>query len=177
MLGQDGNGPDLALIHHLRRGVPTGIHCDLPSSHQWPPSNDPHIDPDTLSLDLCHGNWKAAEEAGEEVQALIDKEVQAGWMVATDLALEEAKLKWPLGISLGKLNVVYAQGRGPCQVLNSAICGVNSKCHLPQRVALPMATDIRQATQPSDPHGSVDFKAAQQVMVRPKDQRPSPLRL
>ena len=81
------------------------------------------------------------------------------------MTLEQAKKHWPKGTALGKLNLVLAEGRDPRLVLDSTICGVNPKCHLPEKVALPMAADICLATKPSDEHGaftgaSVDFKAA-----------------
>ena len=70
------------------------------------------------------------------------------------MTLEQAKAHWPKGTALGKLNLVLAEGRDPRLVLDSTICGVNPKCHLPERVALPMAADICLATKPSDDHGA-----------------------
>ena len=81
------------------------------------------------------------------------------------MSLEEAKAFWPKGLALGKLNVVFADGKDPRLVLDSTICGVNPRCHIPERVTLPMAADLRLATQPHDSHGafigaSLDFKAS-----------------
>ena len=75
----------------------------------------------------------------------------------------EAQKNWPSGTAVGKLNIVFAEGKEPRLVLDSTICGVNPRCHLPERVALPMASDIRLATQASDHHG---YK---QVKVREED--------
>ena len=91
------------------------------------------------------------------------------------MSLEEAQKHWPSGTAVGKLNIVFADGKEPRLVLDSTICGVNPRCHLPERVALPMASDIRLATQAHDPRGafvgaSIDFKAAhKQVKVREED--------
>ena len=167
--------PDLALLRHMERGVPTGIFEPIPSSHQWPPASE-HKESEALTqLDLCTGNWKAADEHPQEVAALIAKEAEQGWVEKTDMSLEEAKAFWPKGVALGKLNVVFAEGNAPRLVLDSTICGVNPRCYIPERVALPMAADLRLATQPHDSHGafigaSLDFKAAhKQVKIRPED--------
>ena len=113
--------PDLA----MERGVPTGIFDPIPSSHQWPPASE-HKESEALTqLDLCTGNWKAAEEHPQEVAALIEKEIEQGWVEQTNMSLEEAKAFWPKGVALGKLNVVFADGKDPRLVLDSTICGVN----------------------------------------------------
>ena len=45
--------PDLALLQHMERGVPTGIFDPIPSSHQWPPASE-HKESEALTqLDLC----------------------------------------------------------------------------------------------------------------------------
>ena len=171
--------PDLALLRHMERGVPAGIFEPIPSSNRWRPASD-HKESEALTqLDLCTGNWKAADEHPQEVAALIAKEIEQGWVEKTDMSLEEAKAFWPKGVALGKLNVVFAEGKDPRLVLDSTICGVNPRCHIPERVALPMAADLRLATQPHDSHGafigaSLDFKAAhKQVKIRPEERPPS----
>ena len=174
-LGIATQDPDLALLAHLEQGVPTGVITPLPSSHQWPRANDTSEQAEAIQLDMCEGNWKAAEEHPEEVRALIQKEIEQGWVIETHMTLEQAKKHWPKGTALGKLNLVLAEGRDPRLVLDSTICGVNPKCHLPEKVALPMAADICLATKPSDDHGaftgaSVDFKAAhKQVQIKPEE--------
>ena len=146
--------PDPALLQHMERGVPTGIFDPIPSSHQWPPASE-HKESEALTqLDLCIGNWKAAEDHPQEVAALIQKEIEQGWVEQTNMSLEEAKAFWPKGVALGKLNVVFADGKDPRLVLDSTICGVNPRCHIPERVTLPMAADLRLATQPHDSHGA-----------------------
>ena len=91
------------------------------------------------------------------------------------MSLDEAHAFWPKGIGLGKLNVVSAEGKDPRLVLESTICGVNPRCHIPERVALAMAADLHLATQSHDSHGacvgaSLDFKAAhKQVEIRPEE--------
>ena len=55
------------------------------------------------------------------------------------------------------------------------MCRVNTRCHLPERLSLPMASDLALSTQPANTPGafvraSIDFKAAhKQVQVRPEE--------
>ena len=55
------------------------------------------------------------------------------------------------------------------------MCHVNTRCYLPERLSLPMASDLALSTQPEDTPGafigaSLDFKAAhKQVQVRRKE--------
>ena len=52
---------------------------------------------------------------------------------------------------------------------------LDSRCHLPERLSLPMASDLALSTQPEDTPGafvgaSIDFKAAhKQVQARPEE--------
>ena len=69
---------DLALIPMLREGVTTGVQEPIPSSLQWPKKSQPYQD--FLPLEMCEGNWSAAEAKPSVVQALIDKEIEAGWV-------------------------------------------------------------------------------------------------
>ena len=163
----------LALLPFLQHGVPTGAVSALPPSLQWPakkPDSMPQPD-----LEICEGNWKMAEDEPETVQGLLRKEIANNWIVETSLSIADAREKWPLGIAVGKLNVVFAEGKEPRLVLDSAVCQVNTRCHLPERLSLPMASDLALSTQPEDTPGafigaSIDFKAAhKQVQVRPEE--------
>ena len=63
--------------------------------------------------------------------------------VETSLSRADARKKWPLGIAVGKLNVVFTEGKEPRLVLDSTVCQVNTRCQLPERLSLPMASDSR----------------------------------
>ena len=164
----------LSLLHALasmtRHPLLRGPSCELPRSMQWPPKEHadlPH------ELTECMGNWKAAEAEPETVSALLEKEISSGWVVRTEMSIEQARQHWHKGIAIGKLNVVHAEGKEPRLVLDSTVCGVNPKCNIPERVSLPMASDVRLAFMPEDTHASFigasfDFKAAhKQVQVHP----------
>ena len=109
------------------------------------------------------------------MSALIDKEISIGWVVRTDMSVEQARQHWRKGVVVGKLNVARAEGIEPRLVLDSTVCGVNPKCNLPERVSLPMASDVRLAfmlgdTRASFIGASFDFKAARkQFQVHPSE--------
>ena len=87
-------------------------------------------------LKLCEeSSLLAARFTQKGMQSLLDKEISNNWVVATSLTLAEAKKQWPLG----KLNVVFAEGKEPRLVLDSTVCQVNTRCYLPERLSLPVA--------------------------------------
>ena len=165
---------DLALIPMLRQGVTTGVQEPIPSSFQWPRKSQPYQD--FLPLEMCDGNWSAAEAKPSIVQALIDKEIEAGWVSKVEGGRAEALRRWPSATAVGKLNLVEAPGKDPRLVLDSTVCQVNTNCSFSEAVQLPTVSDVCSSFQPSDPHSmwigaSLDFKAAhKQVKVRPADQ-------
>ena len=57
--------------------------------------------------------WKMAEDEPETVQGLLRNEIANNWIVETGLSVAEAREKWPLGIAVGKLNVVFAEKKKP----------------------------------------------------------------
>ena len=154
LVGAVTDDPDMALLHFMEHGVPTGVTSPIPTSHQWPPATEQSEMEASTPLDLCDGNWKAATDHPTEVAALIQKEIDNGWVLEANMSVTEAQQRWPTGTAVGKLNIVFAEGKEPRLVLDSTICGVNPRCHLPERVALPMASDIRLATHASDHHGA-----------------------
>ena len=141
---------DLALIPMLRQGVTTGVQEPIPSSVQWPKKSQPYQD--FLTLEMCEGNWSAAEAKPPIVQALIDKEIEAGWVCKIPGGRKEAQERWPSATAIGKLlNLVEAPGKDPRLVLDSTVCQVNTNCSLPEAVQLPTVSDVCFSFQPSDP--------------------------
>ena len=117
---------------------------------------------------------QAAEAEPETVSALLEKEIANGWVIRTGMSIEQARQHWHKGIAVGKLNVVHAEGKDPRLVLDSAVCGVNLKCAIPERISLPMVSDVRLAFLPEDTSSfvgaSFDFKAAhKQIQVHPSE--------
>ena len=150
-LASASEDPGFRLLPLLAEGVPTGALSELPRSMQWPPKENadlPH------ELTECVGDWKAAEAEPETVSALLEEEISNGRVVRTDMSVEQARQHWHKGIAVGKLNVVHAEGKEPRLVLDSTVCGVNPKRNIPERVSLPMASDVRLAFMPGDTHAS-----------------------
>ena len=107
-----------------------------------------------------------AEDEPDTVHSLLRNEIANNWIVETGLSIAEAREKWPLGIAVGKLNVVFAEGKELRLVLDSTVCQVNTRCHLPERLSLPMASDGHSRSVGA----SIDFKAAhKQAQVRPEE--------
>ena len=159
---------DAQLPTILEQGVPTGAFDPLPSSKQWPQaphSIDASSDLQGPHLEHCRGNWTAAEQSPELLAQLIQQEVEKGFVKRFEGTEEDAALHWPKGTAIGKLNVVLAEGREPRLVLDSTVCGLNPAVHIPERVALPTASDVQRTFLAEDCYAqqtalSIDFKAA-----------------
>ena len=123
ILGAVTDDPDMAPLHFMEHGVPTGVTSPIPTSHQWPPATEQSEIEASTPLDLCTGNWKAATEHPTEVAALIQKEIENGLVVEAKMSLEEAQKHWPSGTAVGKLNIVFAEGKEPRLVLDSNLRG------------------------------------------------------
>ena len=136
--------------------------------------------------------WDMSREAGQPYRLHLLQALANSWH-EPDMALLQflqhgavsalpPSLQWPakkpdsalppdleICIAVGKLNVVFAEGKEPPLVLDSTVCQVNTRCHLPERLSLPMASDLALSTQP--PPGafvgaSIDFKAAHKQVLK-----------
>ena len=126
---------DTALIPMLKAGETTGVHEPIPSSLQWPKKSHHQ---DFMPLEMCEGNWSAAEAKPSIVQSLIDKEIESGWVRHLPENRTAAQARWPSATAVGKLNLVEAPGK----VLDSTVCQVNPNCSLPEAVQLPTVSDV-----------------------------------
>ena len=70
-------------------GVTTGVLDPIPSSLQWPKKSQPYQD--FLPLEMCEGNWSAVEAKSQVVQALVDKEIEQGWVCQVMGGRQEAE--------------------------------------------------------------------------------------
>ena len=83
-----------------------------------------------MPLEMCEGNWSAAEAKPSVVQALINKEIDSGWR------------------QTAQLNLVEAPEKDPRLVLDSTVCQVNPNCSLPEAVQPPTVSDVCFSFQP-----------------------------
>ena len=170
--------PDSALPAILERGVFTGIFEELPTSHQWQQRPPDLVDDslDDIQLTHCTGNWTQAEKDPALLQALVQKEIEAGHVKALQGGREAAMARWPQRTAIGKLNIVTAEGRDPRLVLDSTICNANTLCRIPEHVSLPSAMEVMRSFQEGDPFSAwqgiaLDFKAAhKKVKIHPDEQ-------
>ena len=131
---------DTSLFRYLIEGVPTGFDAAIEPSHCFPPSTDDSKSDTPLSAH--HVNWASAEDNMEIVQELVQEEISQGWVSPFSGDLAAAQDKWPLGVAIGKLGLALSEGRSARLVVDSSICGVNSRCVMPDKSTLPTARDI-----------------------------------
>ena len=153
---------DTALIPMLKAGVTTGLHEPIPSSLQWPKKSQPYQD--FMPLEMCQGNWSAAETKPSIVRSLIDKEVASGWVQHLPGGRTAAQSRRPSATAVGKLS---AWQRPPPGSRQYSLPGQSQLQPCRSRAA---AHSLSFSFQPSM-GASLDFKAAhKQVKVREQDQ-------
>ena len=167
--------PDVHLFDHLIAGVPTGFQQDIPISNCFPILTDP-IDNSHIHLSVHQTNWKSAEDNLDIARELVQAEVDAGWVEKFQGNLGDAQVKWPLGVSIGKLGIALSEHRPPRLVVDSSICGLNSRCAIPEKGTLPSIKDVqrcfplRQNTKKLS-RLSLDVKSAhKRIVVRSSEQ-------
>ena len=148
--------------------MPSGAFAPLEPVGLWEPNNPPDVHrPD---LQVCQDNWKSANQDPASTRSLIQQELDAGFIEEIP-GIAEAERRWPKGIALGKLGVVCADNRGPRLVLDSTICGMNGRCHLPEKQRLPNLRHVSFFLSTCPPlqdqwqRASIDIKAAHQRML------------
>ena len=159
---------DRSLFSSLIDGVVTGFHHDIPPSECMPP-NDREADLD-VPLSAHYSNWNSAESDVELTRSLVQEEIDKGWVFEFHGTLEEAQIKWPGGVSLGKLGIAHSDGRAPRLVLDNTVCGLNPRCWVPERSTLPTCKDILRTFPIREFQGdhmgfSLDVKAAHKRIV------------
>eukprot|EP00435_Cladocopium_sp_Y103_P033360 s2344_g8.t1 len=87
-------------------------------------------------------NWASAENDPELTRALVEEEISRGWVYKFEGDLAAGQDQYPAGVAIGKLGVATSDTRPPRLVVDSSICGLNSRCHIPERSTLPTAKDI-----------------------------------
>lgn len=100
--------PDQAIAPALIAKVPTGVVAPIPPSGIWRPLGPQEKEP--LEFLQCQGNWSTADEDPQELNELIDKEIQAGWVkevpAGTDL-----KATWGELVAINKIGVARVPGK------------------------------------------------------------------
>ena len=165
---------DTSLFGYLIDGVPTGFDKAIEPSHCFPLNTD-ESSSDTL-LSVHHVIWASPEDNMDIVQDLVREEVSQGWVSPFNGDLAAAQDKWPLGVTIGKLGLALSEGRSARLVVDSSICGVNSRCFMLDRSTLPTARDILRAYPLRSSNSilsgfSLDIKSAHKRMAVHPDHR------
>lgn len=131
LLTSEDPDPNIATL--LQEGIPSGAFSTLQPVGLWEANKTSSSEyPDLV---VCQDNWTSANHDPEITRRLIQAELDDGFIEELP-TIAEAECRWPKGIALGKLGVVHADNRDPRLVLDSTICGMNGRCHLPERQKL-----------------------------------------
>ena len=131
---------DSTLFPMLREGAPTGFDDDIPPSGCFPIAEDKTDD--SIPLSIHQTNWQSAESDLPTTRELVDQELQKGWIFKYQGSLEDAQAEFGTKLAIGRLELATSDHRPPRLVVDSSICGVNSRCHIPERTTLPSAQDV-----------------------------------
>ena len=173
LLSNDAD-PDIAKL--LQEGIPSGAFSKLKAAGLWEPNTKPQEEPPHLSV--CKDNWMSANKDPAITEQLIQKELADGLMDEIP-SIADAEKRWKQGIALGKLGVVHADNRDPRLVLDSTICGMNGRCHLPEKQRLPNLRRVSFFLSTCPPlqeelqGASIDIKAAHKRMLIKEEERGS----
>ena len=130
---------DVNLFECLIKGVSTGFQNDIPPSNCFGRNDRPALPETPLSVHLA--NWQSAEIDMEATRNLVQEEINQGWVYQFEGGIEAAKEFFP-AVAVGRLGVAYSDFRPPRLVVDSSVCGVNARCHIPERTTLPTAKDV-----------------------------------
>ena len=159
---------DKSLFNMLREGAPTGIQADIPPSGVFPAAMDKSDDSIPLSIHMT--NWQSAESDLATTRDLVSQEIDKGWIYEYPGTLADAQAEFGDKLAIGRLGLALSDHRPPRLVVDSSICGVNSRCSIPERTTLPSALDVmrvyplRETTEPLVGL-SLDIKAAHKLVV------------
>ena len=110
------------------------------------------------------------QEIPSVTRSLIQQELDSGFIEELP-SIQEAEHRCPKGIALSKLGVVHADNRDPHLVLDSTICGMNGRYHLPEKQRLPNLRHVSHFLSTCPPlqeewqGASIDIKAAHKRML------------
>ena len=163
--------PDTDLFACLQAGAPTGFFKDIPRSGIFVP-----VQADATATEqpllLCDENWKGARDNPETLAALVQEELENGWL--EEVPLEEARIRWK-EIAIGKMNVVLVPDKNPRLTVDATVSGVNQGCVIPERYNLPGLGDLQagyplRGRQTEISSFSLDIKAAHKsLLMRERD--------
>lgn len=173
--------PDANLVQSLTDGARTGCLAPIPFSGMFFPEEGDstfhsHQDPSSsLAFLECDGNWWQASSGPATTQLLIDNDIAQGFVYEITGGADEAHLRWPHKVAIGKLNLAVSDSKPSRLVLDSTVPNVNPRSQILERAEIPSLMPITHAMQGytgiSDLVAfSLDVKAAhKRVRTRPAE--------
>eukprot|EP00435_Cladocopium_sp_Y103_P026735 s420_g6.t1 len=125
---------DRTLFPMLLHGAPTGFDNNIPPSGCFPAAEDKTDE--TIPLSILTTNWQSAESV-PTTRDLVNQELDKGWIYKYEGSIEDAQREFGDKLALGRLGLALSDHRPPRLVVDSSICGVNSRCSIPERTTLP----------------------------------------
>ena len=162
--------PDIYLFDSLIKGVSTGIDSAIPPSHVFSAVDLPPEKASQPDLSIHLAKWKSAEEHEDITSSLIQEELRQGWIEPFHGTVADAKLRWPLGVAVGKLGIAFHESRPPRLVVDPSISGANAACVVPEKQTMPSAFDVIRSfplrnLRKSQSAFSLDIKSAHKRIV------------
>ena len=81
--------------------------------------------------------WGSAESDPTLVRELLQKDLDAGYLVPLLGGEEEALRRWGANVAAGKFGLVVAPGRKPRLIGDGSVSGANGRCRIEEKVRLP----------------------------------------
>ena len=162
-LGHITNDSDTGVILQAKAKVHTGVIEPISYSGVF---RQVFTEPATAAvLTSPEGNWASAYADTQSTQALIDKEVKAGFVVKFDGDLDDAKARWPGQVAKGKLSVSTGTGKDPRLALDSTIPGVNPGSQRHEATEKPSVQDAASTETDEDSTAlTLDVKSAHKLL-------------
>ncbi len=138
------NDPDTALFPSLIAGVSTGYDGEIPPSNVFhiKDTNAESTSDDRPNLSIHLENWKSAEDRPDLVDALVQEELEKGWIYKFDGTVDDAKIAFPIGLAIGNLGLAITDSRPPRLVVDRTVCGTNGNCIVNEHQCMPSAKDV-----------------------------------
>ena len=148
---------DATLCETLKCGAPTGVRQRIPASGVWPPLHEDGSEPceEPLQLQVSEGNHASALAEPERLLALIDKEIESGYMREVPGGLIGLQQQFGADLAVGKLGIIMREGKDDRLIGDSRASLASPAAKFSERMEVPSlyhfgAALSRLQSKPSD---------------------------
>ena len=120
---------DIGLPGILAKGISTGIWESIPLSGVFSPENRER--PVWSDIRSCFENWSSAEQEEDRVEALLEREIEQGWVERWPGSWEGATYRWGKKALCSKLALVRSEGKEDRLVGDSSAPNANPNARFP----------------------------------------------